>query len=235
MADGGISQNEENMANNGFLTAKVVWKDDELTKEYKTAQKQIINGISEVLNGVGGEMKNMLQEYINTDVYQAYTPKAYLRRKDYPQYGTPLDSDKNFHISTKKTKDDATLTFLYNPKGYHRAKYKDLPNDYRDFTSNKPIKPNPVHGDELIQRIQTGEGYDWNAPDVKPRQFWDHFTRGEFDGGIEMQFNYFALKTNFTDYEYEYEPVEANDIYRYGQDGVLDTPAKDYDDDDLPF
>lgn len=236
MADGGISQNEANMLHSRLFSASIDWENYELDLQYVEAQQEIVDNMRPILDDVGAEMIVDLQKHINKDVYKAYRPKAYIRRKDHPEYGTPLDDNTNFDTKTDITGNEATLTFSYYPTGYHTAKFKDLPNDYRNFMSDEPIKPNPVHGDVLINRIQKGEGYDWKVPDIKPRQFWDNFTRDEFNGGIVRYFNKFAAETKLTKYDYKLKKISNKDIQRYGRDGDLDTTATTNDvEDDLPF
>ena len=219
-----------------LFNASIDWENYELDLQYGEASQEIVENMRPVLNSIGAEMIHDLQRHINTDVYKAYQPRAYLRRKDHPEYGTPLDDNTNFDTNIDVTGDEATLTFSYFPTGYHKAKFKDLPNDYRDFTNNEPIKPNPVHGDVLINRIQKGEGYDWKVPDIKPRQFWDNFTREEFSGKIVTYFNKFVKETPLTKYEYKVKRISGKDLQRYGRDGDLDTTATYVaTDDDLPF
>lgn len=224
------------MTHSRLFNASIDWDNYELDLQYGEASQEIVENMRPVLNSIGAEMIHDLQRHINTDVYKAYQPRAYLRRKDHPEYGTPLDDNTNFDTNIDITGDEATLTFTYFPTGYHKAKFKDLPNDYRDFTNNDPIKPNPVHGDVLINRIQKGEGYDWKVPDIKPRQFWDNFTREEFSGKIVSYFNRFVKETPLTKYEYKVKRISGKDLQRYGRDGDLDTTATYVaTDDDLPF
>lgn len=228
------------MARQGIIQAYVDWSDDTLEAEFDKAFDLIKNNIDfTVLGMVGSEMMNDLQKHINDDVYSKYSPKSYPRRKDHPEFGTPLDSEKNFSIHAKNN----ILEFDYNPDGTHKGKMKDaldFDGDPDSDSANEPLKPHPVHGDVLINRIQTGKGYDWKES-MEERPFWSNFVEEEFNGKLIDHFNYAVRHTPMTSGKYDYKYFKASiaDLTREGNDGELSTEKtwdiSTYDDDDLPF
>jgi len=76
---------------------------------------------------------------------------------------------------------------VYTPSGRHSGLLKDALNANEDGGESgmKPLKPHPVHGDALIERIQTGHGYDWKLPKDFPggRPFWNNFVTEMQNGG----------------------------------------------------
>ena len=154
-----------------------------VTKEYKAFNTKFYTAVQAGLTAVGSELTKHLQEHIRKDVYDAYTPKSYPRRSGHPQFGTPLESPQNMDLQVNKL----SLIFSYEPTGDHSGTKKDrldwsaLKKKYQT-APNQPIKPNPVHGDDLIRRIETGEGYDWDVA-VPERHFWNNFVEEAVGAG----------------------------------------------------
>jgi hypothetical protein len=166
---------------------------DEMYKDLNDKAATAELYISEALNYVGSELTESLKRFIQTQVYDVYQPLVYPRRADNPQFGDGLASDS--YISYNKSKKGMNLTFVYEPKGYHKGKVKDIDptHAFSDIKNeDKPIKPNPVHGDALINRIQTGNGYDWNlenSPQVtNGRPFWNMFVANAKSETIPVNF-----------------------------------------------
>ncbi len=166
---------------------------EEVQKELDNFKTKIDKGIVGGLKVVNNELVVSLQKHIQEDVYDEYAPKAYPRRKNNPKFGRPIISEENMFPKIYK----GTLVFSYLPDGSHSGKYKDTlswetkgkfatPN--ADKAAEYPIKPNPVHGDDLIKRIETGKGYDWEYHGGA-RPFWQNFTKEQIEGGaLERSF-----------------------------------------------
>lgn len=160
--------------------------------------RELNNQIDVALIMVGSEMIHNLQEHIQEDVYEAYSPKRYPRRSENPRFGRSLidDSLENMRANVKNSR----LDFYYTPTGAHSGTMGDVLNasDF-DFTPNgaaKPLKPHPVHGNDLIKLIQSGEGYDWDVK-VGARPFWDRFVDEQLNDKILNTF-IANMKPNFT-------------------------------------
>lgn len=115
------------------------------------------------LKALTSELIPTLQKHIKEDVYEAYEPKAYIRRM---KNGGLIDSDyMSYRIN------EESLVFDYNPSGYN-PHYKNM-----DF----------VNGDELINRIENSL-YDWERTGKIPeRHFWDNFVHEMFDKGGQAE------------------------------------------------
>lgn len=224
------------MARASLINAYVDWEHDNLDYDIGIAFGLIQDNISNVLQTIGGEMIEDLQKHIQKDVYDAYTPTSYPRRKDNPRFGTALDDIKNFSTHV----DDDTLEFDYHPTGFHSGKMKDALNfntRYKEAgaTAELPLKPHPVHGDDLIERIESGKGYDWRLKnaDFPQRPFWSNFVDEEMNGGIIRHFNRAVSITNMTDgkYDYKFTRGRYSDLNYDSSDGSI------FDDEEyeLPF
>ena len=233
------------MALTRLFDCKIDWENDNLEYDVDMAIGEIENNMTPLLEFIGAEMINDLQEHINNDVYKAYEPKSYPRRKDHTIFGIPLDDKKNFITKVDNSLNTAILNFEYNPDGFHSGKKKDAldyDQELDEFrsggaTGEKPIKPNPVHGDALIKRIQTGKGYDWKCS-PGPRPFWDNFINEENNGKIIDRFNSYIKNHNMTDgkYDYTYTDAEYRDLTFGAYDAISYENMSDISgDDDLPF
>ena len=163
---------------------------DGVTHDVNKVTREIAStAVPQALKSVASELTNSLKQFIQSEVYERYEPKNYPRRADYPRFGYGLADDKyiDYDIKQSGTR-GANLTFMYNPKGYHYGKIQDIKGAYETKNGaikptastsrnwDKPLKPHPVHGDRLINRIQTAEGFDWHVPDAMPaRPFWNMF------------------------------------------------------------
>lgn len=154
---------------------KVTINGSETIKEdYNKIINQLRIDTNNALNQMGKTLIASLQNHINIDFYDKYDPKSYPRRKDFPQYGKSLLSEDYMNIDVTGT----MLAMEYLPRGEHSGKMKDTLNwKKKQQGGNAPIKPNPLHGNELIARLQTGKGYDWKLKngDYPPRPFWNLF------------------------------------------------------------
>ena len=140
-------------------------------------EKEIYNAVSNAMPYLADTMKNRLKEHIEDDVYRAYTPKAYPRRSENPSFGTALN-DVETNTVTVIGNDSVIIDYL--PDGFHSGTKKNLLGKYSQ-DSTAPIIPNPAHGDDLVRRIETGEGYDWHFNEARP--FFTKFTSDMLEGG----------------------------------------------------
>lgn len=162
---------------------------DGLDKDFQAFQQKLGEQVQGAVAAMEAPLKDDLALHIEHDVYDAYTPKEYPRRRDNPDFGIPLiDMDANVTYYNK----GAGFTFSYMPDGSHSGTTADLPieSDNYDAYHAEPIKPNPVHGDKLIERIETGRGYDWKFKGKGPgkREFWQKFVNEEMDGRMAQHF-----------------------------------------------
>lgn len=227
-----------------LFECRIDWKGDNFERDANTAIDEIQNNLPRVLNVMGSEMIHDLQTHINKDVYAAYEPISYPRRKYNPQFGTPLDDIKNFTTHIDRNGNITTLDFEYNPDGTHKGEIKDILNFDPDAHpgspwAGDPLKPHPVHGDVLINRIQTGEGFDWKRKGGFPeRPFWSKFVDEEMQGGgIKRRFDRISQGMHYTKYDYTYKTQLGKSDFEWdGTDGALSTDATTWDgEDDLPF
>ena len=147
---------------------------DEDMKELETKLK---NDIAQAMPQVGQVMKDTLKEHIESDVYAAYDPKAYPRRSEFPQFGTALN---NIDATTVVETGSDMVALEYSPSGEHTGTRRDLLPPYNK-NSSKPIIENPASGDQLIRRIESGDGYDFGFAMERP--FFQNFTEEMIEGG----------------------------------------------------
>lgn len=183
--------------------------------DVKLHKETINNIIPPSLGIVGAEMKEALKRHIESDFYAAYSPKSYPRRKDSPNYGTPLNSDANIHVFVQ----GSALSFGYFPDGSHTGIVADSLN-WKDYSERRgigggtaPLVPYPVHGDELIQRLQNAR-YNW-ATSAPPRPFWNNFVNDMMSGGIinTLKAAFFNSGYSLIAENNELAPAAAESIY----------------------
>ena len=183
------------------ITASKITFDD-FVKDYGEALPA--DKMQRIAESVGNVMKETLEHRIEEDVYKEYTPRVYPRRSEHPGYGVPLnDMEKTVTLYPKSIPGKAEVTFMYQPSGEHSGTFGEFFNEDQLARLHKkasdPIKPNPVHGDDLIRRIETGRGYDYHPsskdphPFTEPRPFWANFVAemlegGEFDRAVKSAF-----------------------------------------------
>ena len=171
-------------------TSELTYKD--FTEDLgKILSANVMQGVS---NRIVGEMNEALEYHIEEDVYKKYEPKVYPRRSENPGFGISLnDIERNVILTVKAAEGGTQITFNYRPSGSHSGTFGDITADERvltkwGVTADAPIKPKPVHGDDLVRRIETGKGYDWKPPKrgktfTQPRPFWANFVEEMIDGG----------------------------------------------------
>lgn len=188
------------------ITASKITFDD-FVKDYGEALPA--DKMQRIAESVGNVMKETLEHRIEEDVYKEYNPKVYPRRSDPKNsgYGVALNNMEKTVTLYPKPKDHiagkVVVTFVYQPSGEHSGTFGEFFNEDQLTRLHKkasdPIKPNPVHGDDLIRRIETGRGYDYHPsskdphPFTEPRPFWANFVAemlegGEFDRAVKSAF-----------------------------------------------
>lgn len=188
------------------------------------------------LSAVADGMTNSLQAHIQRDVYDAYEPKSYPRRSrgNGVRFGLPLN---DIHQMVVDHPTALSMSFTYEPSGYHSGKMQDALDAYNSRNEprartearwNQPLKPNPVHGDALIRRIQTGRGYDWKPPagmnQFPARPFWDNFVEEQKNGAIMDNFAY-GISREVSDFQLE---GGDKDIQWGASEGMLESTSHDY-------
>jgi len=141
-------------------------------------KKQFIKGVNvatrKALVYVSSELVAKLQQHIQTDVYNAYTPRVYKRRSDNPSLGLPLPDKAYFYTPIPN---NGRLEFEYLPSGDHQNP---------DWVTR--------HGDELIRQLQNGYKYiteiegEEVTKEVPARPFWDNFFEEQMNGGLTSAF-----------------------------------------------
>lgn len=190
-----------------------------LDEEIKDFKNYLILRSAQALEQVQGQMTEHLENRIIEDVYNKYTPKEYPRRYDNPQFGDPLTSLMYMDAlgpsgGITSNGDISMMAGLdYNPRGEHSGTTADLSPDspYYDADNPSPLKPNPVHENELIRRIETGKGYDWKVPSAvyKGRPFWQNFVNEMIEGGqLGALFLQAMKELGVGDIELAYDEVE---------------------------
>ena len=167
-----------------------------LEKDLAEFDKELNKQIPKALGVVGRQMVSSLAEHVNDDVYGAYKPRMYPSRAFKKRFGQGLHQQAR---DVDPEIDGNKLTFTFEPSGSHSGRMADILG-YSDMSPHErtsataPLKPNPVHGDDFIRRLETGAGYDWRAPaDVgafPKRPFWTNFVNDQVKDKI---INYFML------------------------------------------
>lgn len=179
------------------------WEGD-IQKEFEENLFAIDRAVDYGLSSVDISMRYSLLEHIQHDVYDAYTPSAYPRRSDPggETFGRPLNDLENMDSHKSQIGKDYVYVFLYYPSGSHSGKIRDA-KDYKNEKGQTnpqyvgrddyPIKPHPLHGDALIERIQTAN-YDWNLKKkiqsgaLGGRPFWNNFVDEQRNGMLFAAF-----------------------------------------------
>lgn len=148
------------------------------------------------LKALTSELIPTLQKHIVEDVYIAYSPEAYERRYDNPQFGRSLYSEKNMNYD-----------FIYN--GGQGVVFNYEPDGKNNHYNGSPYY---ADGDSIIKTIQEDRYYLWldNAGIGAKRPFWDNFVNEVASQGDEwfvkgFNENPYGLKAekdgNITDFE----------------------------------
>lgn len=161
-----------------------------IDRDFEEFRKTLNAQLNAAVESLEAPLKDDLKHHVETDVYQAYpNPKEYPRRRDNPEFGTPLIDMGDINTYFGKLGREPGIIFRYTPTGSHSGTTKDLDpySKYYNADNPRPLKPEPVHGDDLIRRIETGRGYDWDVYPGK-RPFWTNFVDEELEGLLAQHF-----------------------------------------------
>lgn len=163
--------------------------ENSIDEDYSAFKKLLNTQLNAAIRNMEAPLKDDLYRHIEKDVYATYRPKEYPRRRDNEGFGIPLNNmDANASLSLIPH----GFAFSYMPDGSHSGTTADLSPKSKNYDADRPqpIKPNPVHGDDLIRRIETGKGYDWNMGNHYPgeRPFWQNFVNDEMGGLLAQHF-----------------------------------------------
>ncbi|MBQ1945277.1 MAG: hypothetical protein II346_09775 [Ruminococcus sp.] len=156
------------MAGTGVvLKIDVEFPETELRQEFVEALKNTEPQITSAMESVAAVAKSALRAHIQSDVYDKWNPTEYVRT------GAII----NMGESVRETVSSSEMTLRYLPDG------------------SSEQWQNPVGGDALVERIESGTGYEWRKH-PGPRPFWKSFVdemiggafASEFDAAMYMQF-----------------------------------------------
>lgn len=166
------------------------WTDGEksLDEDYIAFTRVLGQAIINAADQTTAKMTDALKSHIDLDVYAEYNnPTVYLRRKDNPSFGIPLnDMEKNVRAyiggSVGAKGINMTMGIQYSPSGEHA----------NSEWSN-------VFGDELIRRIETHDPeYEWlpKKKTIPNRPFWQNFVNEMIDEKEVERYFVDAIKDN---------------------------------------
>lgn len=168
--------------------------EESLDKELEEFLDQVQTAVNRTLTRAASLMYETLKKRIDTDVYGAFQPNTYLRRSDNPSFGIPLN-DVNANslpiydpVTRQGNRFGGRVGLDYKPSGANSATTADLDpyNAYYDADNPrqllKPERPHTMDGDDLVRRIETGQGYTWRRKPGK-REFWQNFVNELVDDG----------------------------------------------------
>lgn len=119
---------------------------------------------------VAQDIKELIKEHVETDVYAKYQPSQYMRRKE---NGGLLD-DNNYLV--KPIKDGVSITNITTDNGYSEEMYGDF----------------GTHPDTwIVPIIETGIGYSWTESRIYKKPFARPFidnTRNDLFKGLGRQY-----------------------------------------------
>lgn len=127
-----------------------------------------------VSNAVYADMKEALEAHIVDDVYDAYSPTQYLRRKDHESMGVSLlksaENAQQIGPFDYSSRDYWVTGLAYEPSGEHEN-----------------IEWSDVDGDKLISRIEKKDPpYRFEprkGPKIPKRPFWQLFVEELIESG----------------------------------------------------
>ena len=143
---------------------------NELMTEFRADEPKLVNAMQTVADVT----KETLREHINKDVYEKWTPSSYQRRGE---SGGIIDLSL-----VDPSVGSGEMTLYYAPSG-----------DSEQWD-------NPLGGNALIGRIESGSGYEW-YPHPGPRPFWKNFVNEMIDSKFASAYDE-AMSAQFgSDYE----------------------------------
>lgn len=167
-------------------------------------------GIDYAMDAVAADIRDCLVEHIQHDVYDQYTSEVY------PRSGNLMKGA----LDAEVTAWGGEAKVVYNPSGVNNRSWAELPYETRiKYHKNilASVKPKPVSGDALINRIEEGK-YDYKAK-VGPRPFL-YSTVQELLNGRAL--NTFISAFNSAGAIFKLQAVDAGDqeVFVTGDDHV---------------
>lgn len=114
---------------------------------------------------VSAEIRDALQEHLQSGLFNAYLPEHYTRRRGNTERGRAIEEEDNMSSEIVGN----SLRFSYEPEG-----------------ENTPYN-HQIFGDHLIYILQRAEGYNW-GDNIPPRPFWNSMIDDLKDGRIMTAF-----------------------------------------------
>lgn len=188
------------MVSNAMTVGVRVEGTETLKKDLLAAMKEIGRACAgSLVNFAAPDMKDLLRQHIQKDVYDQWEPTEYIRRKE---AGGIIDIEHSgsVHPSEGSVSEEAIVVAM-------KLRYKP------DGSSEQ--WNHPAYGDDLIRRIETGQGYEWRKH-PGPRPFWTNFLNEAIEGnafadsvlrGLEIQ--------GITVEGFPYAEREGTDGYEY--------------------
>jgi hypothetical protein len=159
-----------------FFNARVIGT-EEIYKDFREELKSINAQIPKALERVGSEMIYNLQEHIQKDFYDAFTPEAYERRSNNPWHGTPMIDESNMSVFVKGKQ----LDFSYLPDTVHE--YYDA---WIEDRPNRGFHPLARPSDDLIKWAQ--HEHKLKNGVIPARPFWNNFVEDQIHNRIISNF-----------------------------------------------
>lgn len=129
-------------------------------------EKQVQRAFRASRQALADDMRACLQEHVEHDVYDAFQPTEYVRRRE---NGGLADMKKNATVYSDERLGGMNLTLLYQPDGSTDGEGNEL-------------EPH-VDGDDLVNRIERKEPeYNWRRK-PEARTFFSDFVQEMVDGG----------------------------------------------------
>ena len=176
--------------------------------QYLTA---ITISIDYAMDAVAADIRDCLVEHIQHDVYDQYTSEVY------PRSGNLMKGA----LDAEVTASGGEAKVVYNPSGVNNRYWAEMPYESRlkyHKSILDPIKPKPVSGDALINRIEEGK-YDYKHVHVGERPFL-YKTVQELLNGRAL--NTFISAFNSAGAIFKLQAVDAGDqeVFVTGDDHV---------------
>lgn len=154
---------------------------ESIQRDYDGFNRKVSRATEYGLKALASELAPALQRHIQKDIYEAYVPEQYERRRDHPQYGRSIFSEKNMRWNlVNRSGGQRSVEFTYEPNGRN---------------THYPTSDYYADGDSLITVLQEDRGYLWlkSGSIGTERPFWNRFVdevaqRGDqwFVGGFNQ-------------------------------------------------
>lgn len=148
--------------------ARLVGRFSGFEADIAALEKQVQRAFRASRQALADDMRACLQEHVEHDVYDAFQPTEYVRRRE---NGGLADMRKNATVYSDERLGGMNLTLLYQPDGSTDGEGNEL-------------EPH-VDGDDLVNRIEKNDpAYNWGRR-PKNRPFFRNFVEEMLDGRAE--------------------------------------------------